>query len=76
MSIARHFPSFVCVRCWASQQRATLIGVKEAKARGNWMMNFLRRVSKMRLISIGVIMEVLAFMQNSRHKGLIVEEDG
>jgi hypothetical protein len=41
----------------------TTIGVKEAKVGENKMMNFLRGVLKMRIITIGVITEVLAFMQ-------------
>jgi hypothetical protein len=40
------------------------IDEKEAKARENGMMKSLWRVLKMRIISIGVIMEVLAFMQH------------
>ncbi len=52
------------------------IGEKEAKARENGMMKSLRRVLKMRIISIGVIMGVLAFMRNSWGRGFLAEEDG
>jgi hypothetical protein len=64
MSIAKHFPSFACARYEKSQQKDMRIGEKEAKARENGMMKSLWRVLKMRIISIGVIMEALAFMRN------------
>ncbi len=50
----------------------TTIGVKEAYAKGNGMMNSFRSVLKMRITTIGVFMGVLAFMENSKSKESIV----
>ena len=43
---------------------AITIGANEEKVNENGMMNSSRNVLKMRITPIGVIMEVLEFMQN------------
>ncbi len=55
---------------------ATIIGVKEEKASENETMNNLRSVLKMRIITTGAFMVVLAFMQNCEDKVFTAQEHG
>ncbi len=63
MIIVISFRYFACAKSWKSQKMGTTIGVKEANVSENGMMSSLRSVLKMHIITIGVITEVLAFMQ-------------
>ena len=75
MNIVMCFQSFVCATCLKSQKMGTTIGAKEGKAKEGSMTSFLQSISKMRIIIIEAIMEVLVFMQNSKDKECIVAKN-